>query len=120
MRHTPGPMSCYHVHFAAHSGITWEQDGGDELAEARAIAAQIIRAARSDGQRVDKLRRHEWELCEPDDCALIPDTAGILWIYADQFECRECGQVYLTHEQRDECCSGDWWPPCEGIEPCAR
>lgn len=62
----------------------------EDYADARREAAAAIREARASGQHVDTLVRHqEWELCEPDDCALVPDNAGTLAIRYPSHTCDE-------------------------------
>jgi hypothetical protein len=61
--------------FSAYCGMTYDIDSTDD---ARKSAAKFIRARRKNGQPVVKLRHNVWECQEPENCSMIPDTAGIL------------------------------------------
>jgi hypothetical protein len=68
--------------FSAYCGMSYDISGDD-----RAAAARFIKARRKNGQRVVKLRANRWECQEPENCSMIPDTAGILCLDdEDDFE----------------------------------
>jgi hypothetical protein len=71
--------------FSAYCGMTYDINGDD----ARTAAARFIRRRRKNGQTVVKLRANRWECQEPENCSMIPDTAGILCLdddFEDDFE----------------------------------
>jgi hypothetical protein len=95
--------------FSAYCGMTYDISGDD----ARKAAARFILRRRKNGQRVVKLRANRWECQEPDNCSMIPDTAGILCLddeddfdddddddYLDEAE-------YWQNENEDERDDGD-------------
>ena len=62
------------------------------IGQARTIAARILRARRNSGHAVTVMTKgREWECCEPEDCAMIPDTAGTL-VLAEVWRCEGCGR----------------------------
>jgi hypothetical protein len=63
--------------FTSFSGMTWEVTRGQED-HCRVQAAKILRKRRNTGHFVSKLKDSLWECTEPEDCCLIPDTAGYL------------------------------------------
>ena len=78
-----------HYSFTFGAGIPLE----GEMDDIRESAAMHLRAARNSSHPVSTLERgQKWEITEPDDCAMIPDTAGILELetYSQHGECREC------------------------------
>jgi hypothetical protein len=71
--------------FSAYCGMSYDISGDD----ARTAAARFIRRRRKNGQTVVKLRANRWECQEPENCSMIPDTAGILCLdddFEDDFE----------------------------------
>jgi hypothetical protein len=60
--------------FSAYCGMTYDISGDD----VRVAAARFIKQRRKNGQTVVKLRHNVWECQEPENCVIIPDTAGIL------------------------------------------
>jgi len=60
--------------FSAFCGMSYDIPGDD----IRVAAARFIRRRRKNGQRVVKLRDNVWECQEPENCSMIPDTAGVL------------------------------------------
>jgi hypothetical protein len=60
--------------FSAFCGMSYDIAGDD----VRLAAARFIRRRRKNGQRVVKLRDNVWECQEPENCSMIPDTAGVL------------------------------------------
>lgn len=72
----------YRVMFYAYCGMS-HMVGGYEypLGEARELAARIIRKRRKSGHPVWTLNKGtKWEVGEPEDCPMVPDSAGILSI----------------------------------------
>jgi len=72
---------AYRLKFAAHSGLgAYEVEEGD-LAECRVAAAKLLRRRRRQDHPCTTLKiGQEWEVSEPEDCLMVPDTAGILWM----------------------------------------
>ena len=99
----------YVVKFAAHSGISFDHGEFDTRAEALEKVKQLNKRARKTGHEVVKLAKGEWEHCEPDDCAMVPDTAGILFIDEEYGPlCEEC-ETELEEDGR--CCL--YCPSCD-------
>ena len=94
--------------FSAYCGMSYDIPGDD-----RAAAARFIRRRRKNGQRVVKLRANRWECQEPDNCSMIPDTAGILCLDdEDDFEDEDDYDYldeaeYWQNENEDERDDGD-------------
>lgn len=76
--------------FSAYCGMTYEVEHDSEKG-LRKAAANFIRKRRNNGQPVVKLRENVWECQEPENCLMIPDTAGILSIDTSEpeFDCEE-------------------------------
>lgn len=92
-------------------------DEGD-MAECRSAVAQEVRRLRAEGFPVVTLEKGtEWEVQEPADCDMVPDSCGILHIRPIQirvFACFTCGfdvpegescDCHLCAECGQECCS---------------
>jgi hypothetical protein len=106
MRHTSTlPTGTYRVRFSAYCGLSYEM--GEQLSrdEARDTIARLLRRRRRTGHPVSILESGtEYEIGEPEDCALIPDTAGLAWIEpetAPAFDCYHCGFPVLLGESCD-------------------
>lgn len=63
--------------FTSFSGMTWEITRGEE-SDCRVIAAKVLRKRRNTEHFVRKLKPNLWECSEPENCFMIPDTAGYL------------------------------------------
>lgn len=96
----------FRVQFYSHSGLSHAPLDFDTAAEARAEIAQRIRTARNSGHHVDTLERgRDWEVCEPEGCAMVPDSAGLLSLSQFYpFECPECGSGHDTRDDAAACC----------------
>ena len=70
--------------FSAFCGMSYDISGDD----IRVAAARFIRRRRKNGQTVVKLGDNRWECQEPENCSMIPDTAGVLCLddSEDDFE----------------------------------
>lgn len=81
-------LDRFRVVLWAYCGMRQTLAECETYADARGEAARIIRNARSEGQHVEITARGVmWELCEPDDCVMVPDNAGNLLIrYPAQME----------------------------------
>lgn len=104
----------YILKFAAFSGLSYECARGDR-GEVRNYAARLIRLRRKRGHVVTcNVRRGEarlYEIGEPDGCAMVPDTAGMLRLGQEfAYKCRECGQGYDDREDAGMCCYGSDCP----------
>jgi hypothetical protein len=67
----------YTLNFNAYCGMSWEIGQG-ELSSMRKLAAKILRKRKRTGHYIRKLKKNLWECQEPEDCFMIPDTAGTL------------------------------------------
>lgn len=105
--------------FAAYCGMTTIQEHGD-LADMRREVAKILKRRRKTEHPVYVSEPgREWEVSEPDDCAMIPDTAGILRLteLADNQEPYEDGNGMLrvrevAEEEEEEPSGGDLCDLC--------
>jgi hypothetical protein len=68
--------------FTSFSGMTWEVSRGDE-SDCRVAAAKILRKRRKTEHFVRKIKANFWECSEPENCFMIPDTAGYLKLDTD-------------------------------------
>lgn len=100
----------YILQFHSFSGLSYEYARGDRD-EVRDFAARLLRRWRKQGFRPSLVearprKPRRWEISEPDDCALVPDLAGMLYM-AERFEyeCPECGQGYDDREDAGMCCA---------------
>jgi hypothetical protein len=84
-------------------------EGGDKE-DCRKAAARRIRFLRADGFPVATLEPGQaWEVQEPEDCCLVPDSCGVLRMSPVQvrvFECWECGSDIREGESCD--CQEPW------------
>ncbi len=99
----------YILKFSAFSGLSYECARGD-LQECRGYAARLIRLRRKRGHVVTCNMRHGdarlYEIGEPEGCAMVPDTAGMLRLWETfEYECPECGQGYDYREEVAACCT---------------
>lgn len=104
----------YRLRFHSYCGLSGipedfaecESYDADARRDARRECAQRLRDARATGVPVAIVERGaEWEVSEPDDCALIPDSAGLLTLTRTTWECRECGCEHGNREAAGECCA---------------
>lgn len=87
----------YIVRMSAFCGMTYDLDSFECLQDARKRAADRIRWLRSEERdhSVSTLKKGlEWECTEPEDCAMIPDTAGILCIVTVSHNCPDCDDEF--------------------------
>jgi hypothetical protein len=70
--------------FSAYCGMTYEVDAEGDRKSFRKAAANFIRRRRKNGQPVVKLGDNRWECQEPENCSMIPDTAGVLCLDDDE------------------------------------
>jgi hypothetical protein len=95
----------YEVCFAGHCGMSGLDVPCEDMEEVREELAERIRSARKAGQPVSVIKPgEEYELQEPPDCALVPDSAGILYIRDVRKSCPWCGQL---HAEDGRFCSDD-------------
>lgn len=104
----------YILRFSSFSGLSYECARGDR-GEVRNYAARLIRLRRKRGHVVTcNVRRGDtrfYEIGEPNGCAMVPDTAGMLRMYKTfEYECPECGQGYDDREDAGMCCYGSDCP----------
>ena len=94
----------YIVQFHSYCGMEGIPREHDERAEARADVASVIRARRRAGYYVVTLDDHRWEVCEPEDSAMVADDCGVLSLTRQTFDCLECGGYNDTPEDAASCC----------------
>jgi hypothetical protein len=71
--------TTYAVRFAAYCGMAGIPEDFDNMADARKAVADILRRRRRQGYPVSILETGaEWEIEEPEDSAMVPDTCGVL------------------------------------------
>jgi len=105
----------YRVRFAAHCGLGAYDiaTGCDRRTAIRELVA-LARRRRATGHPTDHVITTgglpTYEFSEPDDCALIPDSAGLAWIEeetARAVACGDCGELVRIgetcgcHEEED-------------------
>lgn len=114
----------YTVRFFSHCGMAGlpetfaeeSSDIGEAQRDARAYVADRLRAARASGVYVSTVETGaEWEIHEPEDCAMVPDSAGLLTLTRRTWECRECGSAHGSFDSAAECCAYD--PSADEPEP---
>lgn len=94
------------VQHVSHCGMSGLLRTYDERAEARQAAAKRLRAHRRAGYPVATLDRGmQWEILEPDGCAMVPDACGLLVLDHATFECPECGCAHETRDDARACCA---------------
>lgn len=104
----------YILKFAAFSGLSYECARGDRD-EVRDYAARLIRLRRKRGHVVTcNVRRGDarlYEIGEPEGCALVPDTAGMLYLQTHfAYRCPECDTGYDDAGDAGMCCYGSDCP----------
>ena len=65
------------LRFSAYCGMGWSIKSGT-LDECRVAAAKILRKRKREGHNIVKLKENKWECQEPENCMMVPDTAGVL------------------------------------------
>ena len=75
--------------FHAYCGMTYEVDCDGDLESIRKTASRFLRRRRKNGQPVVKLSEYRWECQEPENCSMIPDTAGVLVLDPSEPEVEE-------------------------------
>jgi hypothetical protein len=69
----------YHLKFNAHCGMRTIDEEFVSREEGREKAAGILRRRRDSGHQVSTIDKGTyWECGEPEDCMMVPDTAGML------------------------------------------
>lgn len=95
----------YRVQMHSYCGLSNLPITFDESGDARDCAASKLRRARRRFRVVTLERGKQWEIQEPEDCAMVPDACGTLAIHHTTFECRECGSDHETREHAGQCCA---------------
>lgn len=72
----------FELRFAAFCGMAWNvEDATEDMEELRDTAARMLRRRRAEGFSVSTLEPgKDWEMIEPEDSFMVPDTAGRLYI----------------------------------------
>lgn len=94
----------YKVNHASYCGTDSVPSCFDERQEARDYAADRLRRYRRRFNVVTLKRGAQWEVCEPDDAAMVPDACGTLSLSHVTYECRECGCQCDTPHDALHCC----------------
>lgn len=98
------------VTFYAYCGMSIPIDAGLDEEDARTLAARVLRRRRATGHPVSKLKPADsdemgrWEAGEPEDCALVPDTAGILVLEKEPSDPMPCGHAGTSYDRRELGC----------------
>lgn len=83
----------YTVHHVGCCGMPLVWKTGLDRQEARDLVANILCSMRRQGFEIDTLEPgQDWEILEPEDCALIPDEAGRVWIGLGK--CSQCNRPF--------------------------
>jgi hypothetical protein len=103
-------MIHYVLRFHTYSGMHYEVDCGDDLAEMRIVAAKFIRKARRT-QPVDLIvRGRRWEFETPEDAFMISDNDGTLHLleyeqpeetFDDDMDIEEFNAAYILDDDHD-------------------
>lgn len=98
----------YHVRQFSYCGCNVPERPYQDEREARGDVADILRRRRRQGFPVVIIERgKEWEVCEPENCVLVPDQCGIVRIDRVMARCQECGTAWDTADEAAECCTED-------------
>ena len=105
-------MGDWRAQMNAHCGMGYYLERGTR-GECRSAIGAFLAKRRAEGFTVTLLERGErWELTEPEDSAMVPDTAGFLeLIPPERYACSECGGDYEDEDDALRC--------CEPLYPCA-
>jgi hypothetical protein len=91
------PTETYRVRFHAYCGMSYDIAEGETLPGARRQLARLLRRRRATGHSLTVLMPGvEYEVGEPEDCALVPDTAGTVTLQRERmpaWECWQCGDI---------------------------
>ena len=75
----------YTLKFHAFCGMTTLDETTGDRTDARKMAADLIRRRRHGDHPVRLLEKGaSWEVQEPEDCMMVPDTAGILRLHEEE------------------------------------
>jgi len=94
----------YTVQHFSYCGMSGIAERFDDSTDARAEAADRLRRYRRRYRVAMLTRGQEWEILEPENCAMVPDSCGILTLRRQFFQCRECGSRYDTRHDALHCC----------------
>lgn len=100
-------MLGYQVRHVGYCGMETYCEDHETMEEARQDAAKFIKRMRKKEFQVTNIDTNKWEVLEPDDCSMIPDQCGILWIRKIAGECNECGGDCDTNARLCENCHSD-------------
>lgn len=93
-----------------YSGLSMPGEIFHDREQARAAAARLIRRRRRAGYPVHTIKRGaEWEVCEPEGCAMVPDACGLITLRIVTHKCSECGAEYIDAESAATCCTRPDW-----------
>ena len=88
-----------------YCGLSMPAHEFDNEPDARSYVAEMLTRLRRKFPVVVLTRGQEWEVCEPDGAAMVPDACGTITLeHVQPFECKECGCYHDTIEQSWECC----------------
>ena len=122
-------MGDWKAQMNAHCGMGYYLERGTRE-ECRSVIVVFLKKQRAEGFRVTVLERGErWELTEPEDSAMVPDTAGILeLIPPERYACSECRGDYEDEDDALRCCEpqyacdacGEWYSAEDGADDCLQ
>ena len=95
------------VQHQAYCGMSSVPHAFDTLPDARAYVAHKLARLRRRYPIITHVNGSEWEVCEPNDCAMVPDACGVLRLNHITVECRECGSACETEHDARACCYED-------------
>jgi hypothetical protein len=100
----------YQVQHYAYCGMSGIPQTFDTLTDARIYIAGRLRRYRRRYPVVTLEAGSAWEVCEPEDCAMVPDACGTLSLRHVTHDCRECGRACESADDALACCyvSDDW------------
>ena len=68
----------YDLTFYSYCGMSNKIVEDGDIDKCRSKAAKVLRSRRNNGHFVTKVDDNKWECQEPEDCSMIPDSAGTL------------------------------------------
>ena len=102
--------------------IYWPRHQRGDMATCRDLAASYLRRLREDGFPIAVLSPgREWEILEPDDALMRPDTCGIMAIVEDPAlrACDNCGCEFQGDGNFcSPCCAASYWGNSCGCDDC--
>jgi hypothetical protein len=95
----------YSVTHTGYCGMTYSHETHDDRSDARRHVAEILAKYRGRAPIAVLERGQEYEICEPENAAMIPDWAGYVRLAHVTYECHECGFACETRDDARACCA---------------